>query len=252
MGSGVQTGGQCTLIFTKGNSIIANNTSLNYGGGIYLDDNSALTTNNEGHVTFVNNTAKVYGGAIYSHNDDMTNFNTLVLYVSINNKCTILYNLSATFINNSAIRAGDILYGGTFVPCQQSQEGQLQVIQYTLQCPTVPVAITNSTSIHPLSTVSSDPLAVCPCVNGAINCTTRSLDRVVYPGQTLHVSLVTVGICEGVSPGTITVKHDNNIILISSADHTSASCTIFNYTVKLTTYISNTTLLLVIVSITAI
>ena len=112
MGSGVETGGQCTVIFTKGDSIIANNTS-SYGGGIYLDDNSALTTNNDGHITFVNNTAKIYGGAIYSPHDDKTNFNSL-LYVSINDKCTI-YDLSATFINNSAMRAGDILYGGTFL-----------------------------------------------------------------------------------------------------------------------------------------
>ena len=116
------------------------------------------------------------------------------------------------------------------------------MIQYTLQCPTIPAAIANATSIHPLSTVSSDPLVVCPCVNGTINCTIRSLDRVIYPGQILHASLVTVGLCEGVSPGTITVTHDNDIILISSADRTAASCTTFSYSVKLTSYISNTTL----------
>ena len=97
----------------------------------------------------------------------------------------------------------------------------------------------NPHQVHPLSTVSSDPLVVCPCVNGTVDCTTTSLDREVYPGQILNVSLVTVGLCGGVSPGTIDVQHDQHIHLISGAttDYTSTSCTTLNYTVKLTLYI---------------
>ena len=67
------------------------------------------------------------------------------------------------------------------------------------------LAIKNATSVHPLSPISSDPLVVCPCVNGTVDCTTTSLDREVYPGQILNVSLVTVGLCGGVSPGTVIV-----------------------------------------------
>ena len=83
---------------------------------------------------------------------------------------------------------------------------------------------------------------MCPCVNGTVNCTVRSLDRQVYPGQILNVSLVTVGLCGGVSPGTVVVDHDKWISLISNAttDYTSTSCTTLYYTVKLYTKLSNT------------
>ena len=56
---------------------------------------------------------------------------------------------------------------------------------------------------------------------------------------------MTVGLCGGVSPGTVVVEHDEQINLISATttDYTSTSCTILNYTAKLTTsIISNTTI----------
>ena len=98
--------------------------------------------------------------------------------------------------------------------------------------------------MHPLSPVSSDPIVVCPCINGNIDCNTTSLDKEVYPGQLLKVPLLTVGLCGGVSPGTVVVEHDNHINLISAAttDYTSTSCTTLNYTVKLINYTSNTTI----------
>ena len=70
--------------------------------------------------------------------------------------------------------------------------------------------------------------------------------REVYPGQILHVSLVTVGLCGGVSPGTVVVEHDKHIHLTSTNDYTSTVCTTLNYTIKQTTYISNTILTLII------
>ena len=102
---------------------------------------------------------------------------------------------------------------------------------------------------HSLSPISSDPLVVCPCFNGAINCTVRSLDREVYPGQMLQVSLVslTVGLCTRgeVSPGTVTVEYGKHIDLISSAstEYTSTNCSTYIYTVILIDYIiSNATI----------
>ena len=102
-------------------------------------------------------------------------------------------------------------------------------------------------SVHPLSPVSSHPLVVCPCVNNAVDCTVKSLDRQVYPGQILNVSLITTGLCGGASPGTVAVDHHKDIRLISSAtttDYTSTSCTTLFYTVKVATNISVTTILL--------
>ena len=238
-GSAIETTGRCKIIFTEGHSVIANNSSPTDGGGMYLDIGSSLTTTNGGHVSFINNTAKRYGGAIYSFDKDEKKLKRFFL---IDDVCSV-YNLSATFINNSAVRAGDVLYNGLFIFCLSSNKYNINDI---VQCPGVPASITNSTSIHPLSTVSSDPLVVCPCVNNTVNCTSM-LDRDVclYPGQILQVSLATVGLCGGISPGAIVVTSEAkeiNLLPGNTTDYTSTTCRTLNYTIKLNTYISNTIL----------
>ena len=243
-GSGMLAIGQCTVVFTEGHSVVANNSSPTDGGGIFLGTQSYLTTSNGGHVSFINNTALRYGGAIYSLDEDYTLLTyNMDMPLFLSDSCTV-YNLSATFTNNNAVRAGDQLYGGAFVFCNDcfGPVHPLDSIQDMIECTNVPASITNTTSVHPLSSVSSNPLAVCPCVNGIVNCSITSLNRQAYPGQILNVSLVTVGLCGGVSPGSIAVEHDRKIKLLSSTiDNTSTSCTILNYIVRLTTYISNTT-----------
>ena len=240
-GPGIIAFNHVTVVFTEGHSIVANNSSPSDGGGIYLGKDSYLTTSNEGHVSFINNTAHRYGGAIYSLENDYYFGFTLQLQIQ-NQQCTV-YDLSATFINNSAAIAGDHLYGGAFVLCHENGWGDENYLERLLSCTNVPETIkTSVSSVHPLSPVSSHPLVVCPCVNGTVNCTVRSLDRQVYPGQILHVSLVTVGLCGGVCPGTVVVDHDKQISLISNAttDYTSTSCTTLYYTVKLYKKLSNT------------
>ena len=231
------------VTFTEGHSIVANNSSPTDGGGIFLSEDCYLTTSNGGHVSFINNTAYRYGGAIYSADNDYRVLQYKGHYQTyITMQCTV-YDLSATFINNSAARAGDQLYGGVFTLCKNRYTGNVnRYLQYLFQCNRVPDTLKHDPSVHPLSPVSSDPIAVCPCVNGTVDCNTISLDKEVYPGRILNVSLVTVGLCGGVSPGTVVVVGNNeHINLISSAtDYTSTSCTTLNYTVKLITYISNT------------
>ena len=161
------------------------------------------------------------------------------MHMHVYHKCTINDRyLAADFTNNSAAIAGDQLYGGIFLFCPSHKhiyEDHLDVISFNYHCPNVPDAIKNVTSVHPLSPISSDPLVVCPCVNGTVDCTIRSLDREIYPGQMFQVSLVTVGLCGGVSPETLIVEYGKHINLISSVntDHTSTSCTTLKYTVKL-------------------
>ena len=250
-GSGILIANHVTLIFTEGHSIVANNSSPTDGGGIFLTENSYLTTSNGGHVSFINNTANRYGGAIYSTDNDYTILRFEEPYYAYHthfvDRCTV-YNLSATFINNSAARAGDNLYGGVLTFCNDAIiDVNNRYLHYFFQCSNVPDTLKYVPSVHPLSPVSSDPIVVCPCVDGTVDCNITSLHREVYPGQIFNVSLVTVGLCGGVSPGTVDVEHDKQINLISATttDYTSTSCTTLNYTVKLTTQIiSNTTITL--------
>ena len=241
--SGILVFNQVTVVFTGRHSIVANNSSPADGGGIFLGKDCYLTTSNGGHVSFINNTAHRYGGAIYSLANDYTLFNVKVYERTFDDQCTTIHDLSATFINNSAAIAGDQLYGGQFIFCDKSSQVNLLIKTYIFECHNMPAAIKTAPSVHPLSPVSSDPIAVCPCVNDTIDCSIMSLDREIYPGQILHVSLVTVGLCGGVSPGTVVVEHDKKINIISNTtDYISTSCTTLGYTVKPTTYIiSNTT-----------
>ena len=183
--SGILAVSHTKVIFTEGHSIIANNISPADGGGIYLGKDSYLTTSNGGHVSFINNTAHRYGGAIYSLDNDyiFLKFNNHVIY---GDQCTMHDNISATFVNNSAARAGDVLYGGIFTFCHDTiiRDNFLQQI---LNCSNVPKIIRNAQSVHTLSPVSSDPQVVCPCINGTINCSIRLIDREIYPGQILNV-----------------------------------------------------------------
>ena len=151
-GSGLLAIHHCTVVFIEGTSIIANNSSPDDGGGIYLDKDSYLTTSNGGHVSFINNTAHRYGGAIYCLNNDYRLFNLDIdIYHATGDTCSV-YSLSATFINNSAIRAGDNLYGGVFIFCQEYLKYSQD--KHVFQCINVPDGIKNFTSeVHPLSLI---------------------------------------------------------------------------------------------------
>ena len=256
-GSGILAQSHVTVVFTEGHSIIANNSSPTDGGGIYLGEVCYLHVSITGYVSLINNTAKRYGGAIYSYENtdysllhsnsiDYDHYYNEYMRMHTYHQCTIHDQyLAADFTNNSAAIAGDQLYGGAFIFCPRHMhehnvyEDHLDVISFNHHCPNVPDAIKKVTSVHPLSPISSDPLVVYPCVNGTINYTVRALDREVYPGQIFSISLVTVGLCGGVSPGTLIVEYGKHINLISSAttDHTSTSCTTLKYTVKLIDYI---------------
>ena len=231
--TGMYIFGNCRVIFTERHSIIANNTSPTDGGGIYLAGWSYLDTSHGGNIIFINNIAHRFGGAIYVSSSRCSTNGAYSCGVG-----AVSTYLSAKFASNNATRAGDNLYySGRFE--------RLCWLYSILMCPSVPDGLKNSSTIHPLSSVSSDPLVVCPCINGTVNCTIRSIDREVYPGQILSITLATVGLCGGVSPGVVAVEHSRYISLVSSGTgYTSTSCTTFNYTVKLTAYtISNTTVI---------
>ena len=227
--SGIHTF-NCLLEFTEGCSIIANNSSPSNGGGIYLDGKCTIVTTEGGSILLINNTAKQYGGAIYSINGDEL---WPGVRLKANTLCTLDYNkFNVSFQNNCAEVAGDQLYGGTFFHCSINLNGSLKFLfGDILNCSYVPLHARHST-IHPLSPVSSDPLAICLCMkDNTIDCSVRSVDRVAYPGQMFSISLVTVGLCGGVSPGTLVITSNDNVSFTSDTnnDQTSTDCKLLQY-----------------------
>ena len=245
--SGIYASGTCKLIFTGGGTIIANNSSPNDGGGIYLENGASIV--NEGQMNFINNSALRYGGAIYSSDNDYKQFFRNYGYYILSRPPTFSAHdsqASASFINNSALLAGDMLYGGMFLTSTSNFGRRPDVIDcHAIKENGIDL---QSATVHPLSPVSSDPIIVCPCVNDRVNCSVKSLSRSVYPLQTFNISLVTVGLCGGVTPGFLEVRttpqQDGDIDIVStSTSGTSTSCMTHQYAVKLVNSLISSTIL---------
>ena len=216
----------CQVNFINISSIISNNKSPGNGGGIYANDNVALSSSVPVH--FINNTATQYGGAIYSTaNVVMIFLNKLLLYGI---ECTF-DNFVATFSDNYAQIAGNDIYGGYYYYWEY-----LPHFNDIVHCSNNSVlSLQSLLKAHP--SISSAPLGACICINNSyIDCTQRVLHKEVYPGQTITLSLVTVGMCGGISPGSIVTKGTSVNVKLDEADQiTDIHCKNFTYQVKANT-----------------
>ena len=59
-----------------------------------------------------------------------------------------------------------------------------------------------------ISTISSNPFTICPCINNVQNCSSSIVNRKAYPGQRFPVSLVAVGQRNGGVSSVIRNKFD--------------------------------------------
>ena len=220
----------CYVQFTDKTSVIANNRSPTNGGGIYADINSVLATDGA-KVYFMNNTARFYGGAIYSEQNLIGNH--VIFFM-----CTFV-RINATFSDNYAQIAGNDVYGGKYFYCSVVEFNPYHSIidsfLEVLYCNDSEWTILKGLS-RPLSlAVSSESMGVCLCSNDNIHtdCYTRVVDKVVYPGATITLSLVTVGLCGSISPGVVVTSSERiNITFGEESQATSSFCKPFSYKLK--------------------
>ena len=211
----------CQVNFINISSIISNNKSPGNGGGIYADDNAILSSSVPVH--FINNTATQYGGAIY--------FTANLVSTDLNKLYCSLDTFDVTFLANYATIAGNDIYGGYYYYWDY-----LPHFNDIVYCSNHSVFSSNCLpKTH--SSISSTPLGACICINNSyIDCTQRVLHKEVYPGQTITLSLVTVGMCGGISPGLIVTKGTGVNVKLDEADQiTDIHCKNFTYQVKANT-----------------
>ena len=246
--SGIVAIGQMNLKFSNHPSTISNNNSPGNGGGMWISEGVALSSNTT--VLFLNNTAKGVGGAIYS---SVTNSISSVYEYK---RCTLAVfedNFKPLFLNNTAGLGGDNIYSGHYWACcdgvaysnprclnASTYNGNIMNFSKTLYCFDSKLFL----SFHqkPISSlVTSRPLGVCICnEDNAINCSTRSVDRLIYPGQSISLSLATVGVCGGISPGELVTSNSSmtEVVLLNVSQATSGrNCIKFGY--KLYSQFSN-------------
>ena len=212
--------------FQNGPSKIANNKSPVNGGGMWIYEGAQLETVNS-TIYFTNNSAE-YGGAIYSQSQ-------LLLYEFYYSEinCPIA-NIRAVFTGNNASVAGNDVYGGQYFNCWSADHVtyyQFNSFFQLLTCKDSWAIIDNISKPLLPHRVSSDSFGVCFCNrDNTTDCYHRSIDIKVYPGQWIDLSLATIGMCQGISPGVLVVTSENvNVALGLSNSQTSLTCKEFTY-----------------------
>ena len=227
---GLYIEGRNHIQFINHPSTIMNNRSPSNGAGMWITKDVTMSSTTD--VYFINNTVGGVGGAIYV--DMVLNYNSLN---APREKCTF-QNFRPKFIDNHAYIAGNDTYNGIYWNCETSREGyppnqpSLTFLQ-AINC-------SNNSLLKPFpvplsSHITSTPLGVCLCTsNKSTNCTTRRINRQLYPGQSISLPLVTVGVCGGISPGVLIVSKTSilEVSLMNENQETERDCKTFRYQLK--------------------
>ena len=183
-------------ITVSGNLTFSSNRALAGTAFIFVYD-SVLTVAQNSHIYFLHNQATNFGGVFYiaynrMHPVAWDLFPVIINVMQYYSRSTCFLNTegrisqtSFTFVNNSAVKGGDILYGGQLAYGLDGAQNCLDSFRNT-----------SNISQSGLSLISSDPLRVCLCNGtGQPDCLVviDPTPHTVYPGQTINISAVVVG-----------------------------------------------------------
>ena len=198
-----------SYIYFKGRNTFAYNTAV-YGGGLYLTTDSVIFLDPSTQLTFENNYAFIKGGASYvaestNLNDDVTCF-----FQMFDPSLTPVSQLKTEiiFINNTAMLAGDTLYGGKIDQCLVPSPSAFLLQNSTTSGALIFDYITNFTGqAQTDSVISSDAITLCFCTNNQIDCEFQNTIsyRILfkYPGEKFLVSVIGIGQRGGVTPAVV-------------------------------------------------
>ena len=179
-----------STITVLGDLIFSNNRAFAGTAFILIQNSILLMTSAEySHIYFLNNHATNIGGVFFLSStnrylaDDLYGQNARsTCFLDIDGRRS---QTRFTFVNNSAGKGGDILYGGQVAFSLNGEWNCLDSFKNI-----------SNISQNGLSLISSDPLRVCLCnKTGQPDCPNVNdpEPRTVYPGQTITISAVVVG-----------------------------------------------------------
>ena len=259
--------------FTRNNmsSVKAFNSSITVSGDMLFSDNtaisgtvfnlrkkSALTLKRDAHICFKNNHATNNGGVFYIATEeikekgltlaDVLEHNTIGSVIATHTECFFAVEGDKSqkrleFVNNTAGKGGDVLYGGLVALGWDEDWNCLFTFKETSD-------FAEQSSLSPLS---STPTRVCFCNStGHPDCLTVAdpVTHTMYPGQTITIPGVVVGQDFGTVAGSVFaqfLKADISIAMEQEQKTTGIghrSCTNLNYTVFASEDVTKTTLVL--------
>ena len=191
-------------ITVQGDIIFADNQAL-VGTALHFSQNSILVISETSNVRFENNHAVNYGGSVYidtctEEKYDLSKFLQnkfnldFAILVTTSTKCFIHVEGNRSqprliFVNNTAGRGGDVVYGGLVALGYDGDWNCLQSFKN----------VSDMSQQNDLSVISSAPSRVCLCQNDHFehpdDCLTVADPHTysVYPGQTITLPAVVVG-----------------------------------------------------------
>ena len=246
-------------ITVSGDMLFSENTAIS-GTVFNLRKRSTLTLQRDAHICFKNNHATNNGGVFYIATeeikeraltlDDVLEWNTIGSVIATHTECFLHVEGSKSqkrleFVNNTAGKGGDVLYGGLVALGWDEDWNCL----FTFK------EISDFTEQSSLSLVSSTPSRVCVCNStGHPDCLTVAdpVTHTMYPGQTITIPGVAVGQDFGTVAGLVFAQFvktaaSDSIAMeqeqrITGIGH--RSCTNLNYTVFAFEEVAKTTLVL--------
>ena len=221
------------------NEVTFSNNRAYAGTGFILVKRSTLVVREDSNVIFQNNHAIYNGGVFYIATEetygrslivqDILDDHQLGSILTTGTKCFVQVegnrsHTRLTFINNTAEKGGDVLYGGLVA---LGWDGNWNCL----------LSFKNISNMsETLSTISSAPSRVCICnETGYPNCLTvvDPIQRVVYPGETITIPAVVVGQDFGTVSGSVhaQITKPANLQLPSSVAVQHRQCSDLDYTI---------------------
>ena len=225
-----------SYIYFKGNVKFEENSAY-HGGAIGLYQSYIFVTNGT-TLTFINNNASDVGGAIFTLEESQTYDHSLVQMDdgSFETRCFLQFServdnesSKITFINNTAGRTGDHIYGSSlYSNCSLRKDTRMNVAIES--DPGIFTFIPNLTKSH--SAVSSDPKRICFCKDtNTIDCDEIYQTIDYFPGENFSINAVVVGNDFGMNEGHVHALCEDSDAVSANTQYIRY-CTKLNYTVK--------------------
>ncbi len=194
-----------TIVF--GRNVTIRNNSGYIGGGLVLCQFSYIIFAPNMTVTFEQNRAAISGGGIYTE-DQCLQLNPPCFYQVYGNSMTeaekhsILNSIKVIMINNTAGYAGSQIFRGFMDQCYTIFDKNNTLVYKK---------IFNESSWKwnksDFSYVTSSPKYICFCDGNSVpKCENETIERTIYPGEPIVVSVVAVGQFNHPTPATIVVN----------------------------------------------
>ena len=198
---------------TMSGQVLFHNNTASSGSGLIFAKGSLLIITEYSNIHFQNNHAMKYGGVFYISTEesyetsmslqDIIQYNGGGSLITSRTECfvhveggNLISHARLTFINNTAGRGGDVLYGGLVA---LGYDGDWNCLLRFKN-------ISDMSQQSGLSLISSTPSRVCLCnETGQPDCLTVAdpTIHVIYPGQTITIPAVVTGQNFGTATGSV-------------------------------------------------